>query len=178
GSMMGGEGGGSMMGGEGGGSMMGGESGGSMMGGEGGGSMMGGEGRGSMMGGEGMVAIMGTKLSTILRQKDALGLTETQIQDVEAVQQRLGQRHETHKEDMKAMAARRAEILGEDQPDLEDLESILSKEADERVEMHMYMARSGREALQLLSEEQRSNLQYARRLSHNGMKGSGSTRHH
>lgn len=120
------------------------------------GTMMGMRQHGQMMG---MMAMMaGPHPMMILRHREALGLTDEQVGKLEALQERLAGTRTAHMEGMQALHRKLAEQATAPEMDLEAYESTLREAADQRVEMHMAMARAGREAREVLTPEQREKL--------------------
>lgn len=134
---------------------------------------------GMMQRGMGQPAMMGGAMSHgpafILRQKEALGLSESQVERLEALQSRLSDSHEAHMERIAPLHERAMSALHADEPDLAGYESALNELAEHHVQMQLEAARTSREALEVLTPEQRSNVRYAMRLmgQMRGMGGGG-----
>lgn len=120
-----------------------------------------------MMGTMGMRA--GTSPMMILRHKEALGLTAEQVEKLDAVQERLAERRAAHMERMRALHEELSEQAAEAEVDLDAYESTLRSMADERVAWHLAMARSGQEAREALTAEQRDKLRVGMRFVRGAM---------
>ncbi len=140
-----------------------------------------------MMGG-GMMGMMSSRgPSMILKQKEALELTEAQVQRLEALQKEVSEAREAHMKEMSPVKKQVGEALEGDKPDLSRYESALKKVADGHVRMQVDMARFSEQALEVLTAEQRSNVRYGMRLKGGmkcgemmqggGMMGGGSQQH-
>jgi Spy/CpxP family protein refolding chaperone len=135
--------------------------------------------------GQGMMSGRGP--SMILKQKEALELTEAQVQRLEALQKELSETREAHMKEMSPVKKQVGEALEGDKPDLSSYESALKKLADGHVRMQVDMARFSEQALEVLTAEQRSNVRYGMRLKQGmmcgemmqggGMMGGGSQQH-
>ncbi len=126
-----------------------------MMGGQG---MMGGEG---MMGGQGM---MGAQPATLLGQKEALGLSEPQIERLEALRKRAFESRDRHMSEMSRLGQNISSALAETPPDLDRFETLIGEQAEMHVQTQVGRARLSQEAISILTDEQRSNLRYGTRL--------------
>lgn len=101
----------------------------------------------------------------VLQHGEQLGLTSDQVQRIEAIQARMGAGH------MQAvMAAHReaAEILEADRPDFRAYEAKLRDAAGHMVQAHVDMARATVETRNVLTAEQRAQLE---RMDHRAMMG-------
>ena len=111
---------------------------------------------GPMMGMMGMMA--GPSPAMILQQREALELTAEQVQELEALEERLAKARAGHMESMQTLHQRLAEQAQGPDLDLEAYESSLRSLADEQIAMQMAMARAGQEAREVLTAEQREKL--------------------
>lgn len=124
-------------------------------------SMMGGGMKGESMMGGGMKSMMGQGMKSmsptaLLRQKDELGLDESQIRQLEEIQERWSEAHETHMAGMQPSKTLLKEATSDEGLNIDRYESLLEDWADDYVRDHVLMARLSQEALQVLTEEQRS----------------------
>ncbi len=120
--------------------------------------MMGMRGQGHGMMGMGMMTSPGP--SMILKQKEALKLNESQVERLEALQKQLAEARETHMEEIAPLRGQAMEAVKGEKPDLSRYESTLKKLAEHHVRMQLDMARLNQEALNVLTQEQRSNVGY------------------
>lgn len=130
-------------------------------------AMMGMGQQGQMMGAMGMMPGPGPTM--ILQQREALELTAEQVEKLEALQERVAERRAAHMAAMRPLHERLGELAAEPDPDLDAYETTLRSLADERVAWHMAMARSGQEARETLTAEQRDNLQVGMRFVRGAM---------
>lgn len=119
-----------------------------------------------MMGHDGgMMGMMGMGMGMaapgpmmILHHGDALDLTDEQVEKLQALQERLDQTRKEHMEAAQALHRKLSEQAEGAEMDLEAYESALRELADQRVAMHLAMARAGLEAREVLTPEQREKL--------------------
>lgn len=143
-----------------------------------GGGMMGQQ--SSMMSGQMMSSMMDPGPRMLLHQQDVLDLSQEQIQQLEQLQARAEELHSTHRSEMTSVRDQLQELRGSDALDLERYESLLREQADLRVDMQVQAARIHREAFEVLTDEQRSNVRYGMRMMRSesgmsrGMPGRGS----
>lgn len=129
-------------------------------------AMMGAPQQGRMMGAMGM---MSAGPMMILQQKEGLGLTHDQVEKLEALQERVAERRAAHTAAMRALHERLGELAAEPDTNLDAYETTLRALADERVAWHMAMARSGQEARDALTAEQRDDLRVGMRFVRGAM---------
>lgn len=132
-----------------------------------------GAGQGHAMMGSGMMGGMSAGPSIILRQKEALKLSDSQITQLEAIQQELAEAREAYAERIRPLRSQAREALKGDDPDLSKYESALKKMAEEQVNVRVKSARAGQRAMQVLDAEQLSDLRYGKRLMSGRMGGGG-----
>ncbi len=115
--------------------------------------------------GQGMMGMMACPSpSLILRQKEALNLTESQVERLEAIQKEVAEARETDMGQVRPLHMQVMQALEGDEPDFSAYETALKELADHHVNMQVGMARASQRALELLSSEQRSNVRYGMRL--------------
>jgi Spy/CpxP family protein refolding chaperone len=131
--------------------------------------MMGGKHAGGMMG---MMSSFGPSPSLILKQKEALKLTDSQVTQLEAIKEDIGKARAAHMERAQPLKKQLTEVMKGESPDLSKYESALKKMAEEQVKMQVAMARFSQKALNVLNAEQRSNVRYGMHLMR-GMMGGG-----
>ncbi len=120
----------------------------------------------------GMMGMMaGPSPSLILRQKEPLNLTDSQVERLEAIQKEVTGARESHMAQVRPLHMQAMKALEGDEPDLAGYESALKKLADHHVSMQVEMARFGQRALEVLTPEQRSNVRYGVRLMLDRMGG-------
>lgn len=134
-------------------------------------------GRGMGMG-EGMMGMMGSRAMgmmlsprVILMQKDALDLSDEQIERLESLQHRMDHGREPGMSQGHSMMQQLEKALDPENPDLETYESLLNQMADHHVQMQVQMARLGIEALDVLTADQREKVRYGMKLMHGMMGG-------
>lgn len=128
---------------------------------------------GGMMQMQGMHGMMMPGPMMILRLREPLGLTEAQAQRLEALREREQQAHHPHM--MAAMQAMQEanRMLEQPDADLARYEAKLREAADHMVQAHLAMARTGQEAREILTPEQRSKLQTGMEMMRHMMPGAG-----
>ncbi len=125
-----------------------------------------------MMGMMGMMGMIGVPdPAMILKQKDALKLNDSQVQRLEALQQEAADAHRSHMEEVEPLRNRLLGAAQSDELDLSEYESALKSLADQHVRMQVEMAGLAREAVDVLTPDQRSNLRYGIRLMRGMMSG-------
>ncbi len=110
--------------------------------------------------------------SLILKQKEALSLTESQVERLDAIQKEATEAREAHMGQVRPLHMQAMKALEGDKPDFSAYETALRKLADHHVNMQVGMARASQRALEVLSPEQRSNVRYGMRLTRE-MRGGG-----
>ena len=100
----------------------------------------------------------------ILQLREPLGLTQAQVGRLEAIRDRVQGEHQPHMQAaMRAMQEAQALLEGPT-PDLSRYEAKLREAADHHVQAHVPMARAWLEAREVLTPEQRSNLQFGMKV--------------
>lgn len=125
---------------------------------------------GGMMGGEGMhrprmmsmmIAGPGPAPRMLLHMKDALRLSDDQVSRLEEIRTNLQEERTTHME--AARTARKAAheaMTREGSPDVDAHEEHLREAADHHVQAHMTMVRAHQQARDVLTDDQRSNVEF------------------
>jgi Spy/CpxP family protein refolding chaperone len=132
-----------------------------------------GEGMMDMMGqGMGMMATGGPGPATILRMGGALSLTEEQRTRLQAIQTEYSDAAQPLMSAVIEAHQEAAAALEGDSPDLAAYERALREGADRMVEAHVAMARAAAEARDVLTEEQREQLEGGMQMMH-GIMGQG-----
>ncbi|MFQ5890071.1 MAG: Spy/CpxP family protein refolding chaperone [Gemmatimonadota bacterium] len=129
--------------------------------------MMGvGTGKGGMqMGrGTGMMGTMGPSAAMILKQKEALELTDSQVQRLEEIQKESAEARGARTARVSALREQLMEVQNGDDPDLSRVESLLTDLADLHVQACMRSLRSGQRAMEVLTPEQRPKVRYGMRM--------------
>lgn len=137
--------------------------------------MMGGGMMQMMMGGMGMMGTGGPGPGMILRMGDALGLTDEQRAELEAIQEEYQETVAPMMSSMMEIHRDAAERLTGDSPDFDAYEGALREAADAMVEAHVAMARAASEARAVLTDEQRAQLQRGMQMMQ-GMMGPARSR--
>jgi Spy/CpxP family protein refolding chaperone len=116
---------------------------------------------GSSMGMDGMMMGMQRSPSMILRMREQLGLTEVQVQRLEAVQQQMHQEH--HGPMHAAMQERQhaQSLLQAETPDWGEHEARLRSASEHQVQAGLAMGRAAVAAREVLTGEQRTRLESA-----------------
>jgi protein CpxP len=129
------------------------------------------QGEGGMMSGGMMHAMMapGPSPGMLLRQREALGIDDVQAERLEALQQEMAGECESRMEASRSAHEKAEAALGEDDPDFGAYESALRGMADQHVQMMVARARTARQALAILTPEQRSKLEETKASMHDGM---------
>ncbi len=107
----------------------------------------------------------------LLKQKEALTLSDEQVQRLEELKEQHVEFHQAHMGQLTPLRQQAMGALHAEQPDLEAYEFALNAWANEHVKMQVEMARSSQKVLEVLTEEQRSNVRYGMHLMHQWMEG-------
>lgn len=119
--------------------------------------------------GRGMAGRMGMRAGVagpglLLRARDALDLTDDQVQRLESLQTELRETGRAHMEQAREAQQRAREALSAETPDLAAGEAALQEAANHRIQAQMTMARGHLQARDVLTEEQRTRLEDTREL--------------
>jgi hypothetical protein len=102
----------------------------------------------------------------LLEQKEALKLSDEQVQRLQELDDELSALHQAHMSLVMPQRRRASEALHAERPDLDAYESALEAWAAEHVEMQVAMASYWQQALAVLSDQQRSNVHFGLHLLH------------
>ncbi|NIW35616.1 MAG: hypothetical protein GWN32_03470, partial [Gemmatimonadetes bacterium] len=120
---------------------------------------------GQGMMGQGMMGMMSVPgPGMILMQKDALGLSESQVERLEALREEVNQARQSLMSEMMPLRQQAMEALKGNEPNLSAYESALKEIADRHVNAQVEAARVSQQALAVLTTEQRSSVRYTARL--------------
>lgn len=100
----------------------------------------------------------------LLAQREPLGLSDQQVDRLEQLQDRLESAVTKHREAMGPLHEQLAGMQGAEKLDVGRYEKLLRQASDRRIALQVERARIGQEALQVLSEQQRSNVRYGMRM--------------
>lgn len=122
----------------------------------------------------GMGMMSGPSPMMILKQREALGLSDAQVERLQSLEEQLEKAHQAHMKEVMPLRHSAMEALKGEQPNLASYEAALKKLSGPHIAMQVELARVSQEALKVLSAEQRSNVRYGMRLMREeGMVGSG-----
>lgn len=100
----------------------------------------------------------------LLRARDALELTDQQVQRLESLQTELHEAGQARMEQARDAQRRAREAFSAETPDLAAAERALQEAADHRIQAQMTMARGHQQARDVLTDEQRTRLEETRAL--------------
>lgn len=114
----------------------------------------------SMMQMDGMMEMMAIQASPqmILRMREALHLTDPQVQRIETIQNGVRQGHQSHMHAALLAMQEAQRLLEADSPDWPRYEAQLREASDHHVQAHVAMARASVDARNVLTVEQRERL--------------------
>lgn len=98
----------------------------------------------------------------LLRARDALELTDQQVQRLESLQTELHEAGQARMEQARDAQRRAREAFSAETPDLAAAEAALQEAADHRIQAQMTMARGHLQAQEVLTDEQRTRLEETR----------------
>lgn len=121
--------------------------------------------------GHAMMAAMafGPGPAMLLRQRDALELTEEQASRLDSLRAAMHSSMEDHRAGMQEIHQGMKTLADSEEPDMARFRELLEQMADSRVDLAVRMAEVHREAMDVLSPEQRSNARYGMELMHHRM---------
>lgn len=105
----------------------------------------------------------------LLHQKEALGLSEEQASRLDSLRAAMHGTLEEHRSAMEEVHGAMKELAASEEPGMDRFRELLERMADAWVEMAVEMARTHRRAMDVLTEEQRSNARYGMELMHRMM---------
>ena len=119
-----------------------------------------------MMQMQGMMPMQGMMRGpgTVLQFRGPLNLTDAQVQRIETIRDRAGEAHQPHMQAAMRAMQEAAGMLETPTPDMSGYEAKLREAANHHVLAHATMARAWLEAREVLTAEQRSNLQFGMRM--------------
>lgn len=109
----------------------------------------------------------------LLEQREPLGLSDQQVDRLEELQDRLDAAVTKHREAMRPLHEQLAGMREAEKLDMGRYEKLLRQAADHRVALQVERTRLGQEALQVLTNEQRSNVRFGMRMRRMMQPGGG-----
>lgn len=109
----------------------------------------------------------------LLAQREALGLSDAQVERLEELEDRLQATVTEHREDMVTLRDKLTALRGSEELDIGRYEKLLQQTADQRTAMQVERARIGQEAFDVLHDQQRSNVRYGMRMQRMMQPGAG-----
>lgn len=100
----------------------------------------------------------------LLAQREALDLSDAQVERLEELEDRLQATVTEHREDMVTLRDQLTALRESEEMDIGQYETLLEQAADRRIAMQVERARIGQEAFDVLDDEQRSNVRYGMRM--------------
>lgn len=100
----------------------------------------------------------------LLAQREALGLSDAQVERLENLEDRLQAALMEHRDEMAPLRDQITSLRGSEKLDIGRYEKLLQQAADGRTAMQVERARIGQEALGVLDDQQRSNVHYGMRM--------------
>lgn len=100
----------------------------------------------------------------LLRQREALDLSDEQIERLEALEVRVDDLHSTHRSELAPVREQLEALHGSEEFDMDRYEELLRRQADLRVEMMVEMADVHQASYAVLTDEQKSNVRYGMRM--------------
>lgn len=111
-----------------------------------------------------MMPMMTPGPSMILRMREALELTPQQVQRLERIRDSVEQAYEPHAEQAKTALREAASVLESETPDLSRYEAKLLEAANHHVLAHVSRTRGWLQAREVLTAEQRSNVEFGMKV--------------
>lgn len=100
----------------------------------------------------------------LLAQREALGLSDAQVERLEQLEDRLQAAVTEHRDEMATHKDQLAALRESEKLDIGRYEELLRQAADRRIAMQVERARIGQEAFDVLDDQQRSNVRYGMRM--------------
>lgn len=100
----------------------------------------------------------------LLRQRDALELSNEQIERLEELEGRVDDLHSSHMSELAPVREQLKALHGSDELDKDRYEELLQRQANLRVEMMVEMADVHQASFAVLTDEQKSNVRYGMRM--------------
>lgn len=102
----------------------------------------------------------------LLRQREALDLSNEQIERLEELEGRVDDLHSAHRSELAPVREQLKALHGSEKLDKDRYEELLQRQADLRVKMMVEMADVHQASYAVLTDEQKSNVRYGMRLMH------------
>lgn len=109
----------------------------------------------------------------LLAQREALGLSDAQVERLEKLEDRLQEAVTQHRDEMATHKDQFAALRESEELDMGRYEELLRQAADRRIAMQVERARIGQEAFEILDDQQRSNVRYGMRMQRMMQPGAG-----
>lgn len=109
----------------------------------------------------------------LLAQREALGLSDAQVERLEQLEDRLQAAVTEHRDEMATHKDQFAALRESEKLDIGRYEELLRQAADRRIAMQVERARIGQEAFDVLDDQQRSNVRYGMRMQRMMQPGAG-----
>lgn len=100
----------------------------------------------------------------LLRQRDALDLSNEQIERLEELEGRVDDLHSSHMSELAPVREQLKALHGSEEFDKDRYEELLQRQANLRVEMMLDMADVRQASFAVLTDEQKSNVRYGMRM--------------
>lgn len=100
----------------------------------------------------------------LLRQRDALDLSNEQIERLEELEGRVDDLHSSHMSELAPVREQLKALHGSEEFDKDRYEELLQRQANLRVEMMVEMADVHQASFAVLTDEQKSNVRYGMRM--------------
>lgn len=100
----------------------------------------------------------------LLAQREALDLSDAQVERLEKLEDRMQTAVTEHREEMVALRDQLTALPESEELDIGQYETLLEQAADRRIAMQVERARIGQEAFDVLDDQQRSNVRYGMRM--------------
>lgn len=109
----------------------------------------------------------------LLAQREALNLSDQQVERLDKLQERMATVATQHRDEMGALRDEFAALGASETLDVGRYEKLLRRNADLRVDLQVEQAKIGQEALAALDDQQRSNVRYGLRMQQMMHPGAG-----
>lgn len=109
----------------------------------------------------------------LLAQREALALSDAQVERLEGLENRLQTAVATHRDEMGTLRDQITGLRESEELDIGRYEKLLEQAADGHTALQVERARIGQEAFELLDDQQRSNVRYGMRMQRMMQPGAG-----